>query len=96
MSLKRTRGAVYDLKYHLVWVSKYRRMVLGERVARRLKKSVQEIAVRYGFEIYTQEVMDDHVHIFLSVPPRYSPAQVVQRLKSISARMGFQEFPEVK
>jgi len=96
MSLKRTRGAVYDLKYHLVWVSKYRRMVLGERVARRLKKSFQEITVRYGFEIDTQEVMGDHVHIFLSVPPRYSPAQVVQRLKSIWARMVFQEFPEVK
>ena len=96
MSLKRTRGAVYDLKYHVVWVPKYRRMVLGERVARRLKRIFQEIAERYGFEIDTQEVLDDHVHIFLSVPPRKSPAQVVQRLKSISARMVFQEFPEVK
>ncbi len=96
MSLKRTRGAVYDLKYHVVWVPKYRRMVLGERVARRLKRIFQEIAERYEFEIDTQEVMDDHVHIFLSAPPRYSPAQVVPRLKSISARMVFQEFPEVK
>ena len=96
MSLKRTRGAVYDLKYHVVWVPKYRRMVLGERVARRLKRIFQEIAERYGFEIDTQEVLDDHVHIFLSAPPRYSPAQVVQRLKSISARLVFQEFPEVK
>ncbi|MGP0592172.1 IS200/IS605 family transposase, partial [Nitrospira sp. T9] len=42
------------------------------------------------------EVMEDHVHIFLSVPPCYSPAQVAQRLKSISARKVFQEFPEVK
>jgi putative transposase len=96
MSLKRTRGAVYDLKYHVVWVPKYRRMVLGERIARRLKGIFQEIAERYGFEIDTQEVLDDHVHIFLSVPPRYSPAQVAQRLKSISARKVFQEFPEVK
>jgi len=96
MSFKRTRGAVYDLKYHLVWVPKYRRMVLGERVARRLKMIFQEIAERYGFEIDTQEVMADHVPIFLSAPPRYSPAQVVQRLKSISARMVFPEFPEVK
>lgn len=96
MSLKRTRGAVYDLKYHVVWIPKYRRMVLGERVARRLKRIFKEIAERYEFEIDTQEVMDDHVHIFLSAPPRYSPAQVVQRLKSISARMVFQDFPEVK
>jgi len=96
MSLKRTRGAVYDLTYHVVWVPKYRRMVLGERVAYRLKMIFQEIAERYGFEMDTQEVLDDHGHIFLSVPPRDSPAQVVQRLKSISARMVFQEFPEVK
>ncbi|MDH4195384.1 MAG: IS200/IS605 family transposase [Nitrospirota bacterium] len=97
MNLKRTGGAVYDLKYHVVWVPKYRRIVLGERVARRLKRIFQEIAERYGFEIDTQEVLlDDHVHIFLSAPPRYSPAQVVQRLKSISAQMVFQEFPEVK
>ena len=66
MNLKGTRGAVYDLKYHVVWVPKYRRIVLGERVARRLKRIFQEIAERYGFEIDTQEVVDDHVHIFLS------------------------------
>ena len=46
--------------------------------------------------IDTHEVLDDHVHIFLSAPPRYSPAQVVQRVKSLSARLVFQEFPEVK
>jgi len=96
VSLKRTRGAVYDLKYHVVWVPNYRRMVLGERVPRRLKRIFQEIAEWYEFEIDTQEVLDDHGHIFLSAPPRYSPAQVVQRLKSISARLVFQEFPEVK
>jgi len=96
MSLKRTRDAVYDLKYHVVWVPKYRRMVLGERVARRLKRIFQEIAERYGCEIDTQEVLDDHMDIFLSAPPRDSPAQVVQRLKSILARMIFREFPEVK
>ena len=43
-----------------------------------------------------ESVSQEHVHIFLSAPRRYSPAQVVQRLKSISVRMVFQEFPEVK
>jgi putative transposase len=42
------------------------------------------------------EVKDDHVHLFLSAPPRYSPARVVQVIKSISAKMVFKEFPEVK
>lgn len=65
-------------------------------MAKRLKEIFEEIAERYDFEIDTQEVMEDHVHIFLSAPPRYSPSQVVQILKSISARLVFQEFPEVK
>jgi len=71
-------------------------MVLGEPLAMRLKEIFQGIAERYDFEIDTQEVVEDHVHIFLSAPPRYSPSQVVQILKSISARMMFEEFPEVK
>ena len=96
MSLKRTRGAVYDLKYHIVWVPKYRRMVLSKRVAKRLKEIFEGVSERYGFEIDTQEVVEDHVHIFLSVPPRYAPSEVVQIMKSISARMLFEEFPELK
>ena len=96
MSLKRTRGAVYDLKYHIVWVPKYRRMVLNKRISKRLKEVFRGIAERYGFEIDTQEVVEDHVHIFLSVPPKYSPSQVVQIMKSISARKLFEEFPEIK
>lgn len=95
MSLQRTRGVVYDLKYYVVWVPKYRRMVLEERIAKRLKVLFQEIAERYGFAIDTQEVLDDHVHIFLSAPPRYSPTQIAQRLKSILARLVFWEFPEI-
>jgi putative transposase len=96
MGIRRARGAVYDLKYHVVWVPKSRRMVLRGRVAQRLKEIFRGIAARYEFEIDTQEVLDDHVPVLRSVPPRYAPAEVVQILKSISARMVFQEFPEVK
>jgi putative transposase len=42
------------------------------------------------------EVKDDHVHLFLSAPPRYSPAKIVQVMKSISAKMVFKQSPEVK
>jgi len=94
--IKRTSHAVYDLKYHFVWIPKYRKMVLRGGLARRVKVVFQEIAERYEFEIDTMEVKDDHVHLFLSVPPRYSPARVVQIIKSISAKMVFKEFPEVK
>jgi len=94
--VKRASHAVYDLKYHMVWAPKYRKMVLKGDLARRLKIAFTEIADRYEFEIDTMEVNEDHVHLFLSAPPRYSPAQVVQILKSISARMIFKEFPKTK
>ena len=77
-SIKRTSHAVYDLKYHMVWVPKYRKMILRGELAKRLREVFGEIAERYEFEIDTMEVKDDHVHLFLSAPPRYSPARVVQ------------------
>ena len=94
--IKRTSHAVYDLKYHIVWVPKYRKMILKGDLARRIREIFAEIAERYEFEIDTMEVKDDHVHLFLSAPPRYSPAGIVQVMKSISAKMVFKEFPEVK
>ena len=94
--IKRTRHAVYDLKYHIVWVPKYRKLILKGRLEKRLKEVFREIAERYEFEIDTMEVKGDHVHLFLSAPPRYSPARVVQIIKSISAKVVFKEFPDVK
>jgi putative transposase len=95
-SIKRTSHGVYDLKYHMVWVPKYRKMILGGKLAKRLKMTFEEISERDEFEMDTMEVKDDHVHLFLSAPPRYSPAEIVQIIKSISAKMVFKQFPEVK
>jgi len=94
--LRRSKHCVYDLKYHFVWIPKYRKRTFNNKMENRLKEVFQEIAEQYEFEIDTMEVMDDHVHLFLSVPPKYAPAAVVQRIKSISAKKIFQEFPEVK
>ena len=58
-----------------------------------MREIVQSVAEAYGMEIDTMEVMEDHVHVFLSAPPRYSPARVMQIMKSISAREIFARFP---
>jgi putative transposase len=71
-------------------------MILKGDLAKRVREAFLEIAERYEFEIDTMEVKEDHVHLFLSAPPRYSPAGVVQIIKSISAKEVFKEFPEVK
>ena len=96
MVLKRTSHAVYDAKYHLVWAPKYRKWILRGDLRDRVRELFQQIAQDFNWEIDTMEVAEDHVHIFLSFPPRYSIAKVVGILKSISASRVFKEFPGVK
>jgi REP-associated tyrosine transposase len=94
--VKRAKHAVYDLKYHIVWIPKYRKMILKGSVAESLKTIFYGIAERYEMEIDTLEVMPDHVHVFLIAPPKYSPSHVVQILKSVSARELFSVHPELR
>ena len=96
MAIRRTKHAVYDLKYHLVWIPKCRQDMLSGEVSGYLKEVFQTIGEGYEFRIDAMEVMEDHVHVFIEVPPRYSPAQVVQILKSVSAREVFKKFPELR
>src|ERR1700757_4619254 len=96
MTLKRTPHALYDTKYHLVWTPKYRRWIDREEIRSRVEEIFQEIASNHQMEIDRIEISPDHVHIFLSFPPRYSIAKVVGMFKSISASIIFEQHPEVR
>ena len=96
MGIRRTKHAVYDLKYHLVWIPKYRKHILDKEISDYIKDMFEKIAEEYEFRIDTMEVMEDHVHVFVEVPPRYSPARVVQVMKSISAREVFKKYPDLR
>jgi putative transposase len=96
MAIKRTSHTVYDTKYHIVWAPKYRKFILRGDIQQRVRELFQEIADNHDIEIDTMEIAPDHVHLFVSFPPRYSIANVVGKLKSISASVIFREFPEVK
>ena len=96
MEVRRTKHAVYDLKYHLVWVPKYRANILGGEVSQYLKEVFYQIAEEYEFRIDTMEVMEDHVHIFIEAPPAYSLAEIVQMLKSVSAGEVYKKFPKMR
>lgn len=93
---KKTSHAVYVAKYHLVWIPKFRMPVLGKGVDKRLKQVLQGIVLRYGWEIDEMEVMEDHVHMFVSFPPTVSIAEAVQILKGVSARVLNREYPEME
>ena len=96
MALKRTSHTVYETKYHLVWAPKYRKWILRGDIQKRVEELFHEIAEHHDIEIDTIEVAEDHVHLFVSFPPRMSISGVVGKLKSISASEVFREHPEVK
>jgi putative transposase len=84
----------YNLKYHLVWITKYRRSFLVGELAERLQGIIANIAHEYGFRVIVHEVMPDHVHMLIEARPTDAPARIVQILKSISARKMREEFLE--
>jgi len=96
MAYKASAHAVDDLKYPIVWTPKYRRALLVGEVAQAVQDLFYQIAAAYEMEIDTMEVMEDHVHLFLSAPPRYAPARIVQILQSLSARELFARFPRLR
>ena len=93
---KRTHHTVYDLKYHLVLIPKYRKSLLFGSIEKRLKELFYEIAEEHDFEILEMELMPDHVHLFVSAAPRWAPGRVVGTFKAITSKIIFEEFPQVK
>jgi putative transposase len=96
VSLKSTSHAVYEAKYHLVWCPKYRKRVLVGEVGERVKQLFYRIAEQFDFEIDRCEVAEDHIHLLISFPPRYSIAKVVGIIKGISSSKVFEEYPKLK
>ena len=94
MTIKHTSHARYDLWYHIVFSTKYRKRVwLDEPVKIHIKQMFRDIASHYDLTIGTIEVLSDHVHFTLSAPPRLAPARAVQILKSVSTKLLFQNYP---
>ncbi len=95
-NLRRHPHCVYVINYHLVWIPRYRKQILTGDIETRLKQLLGNIATQYGFEILAQEVMPDHVHLFVSVPPKFSPAEIVRLFKGITSRRLKQEFLQIR
>lgn len=83
----------YNLKYHLVWIPKYRRSLLIGALAVRLTQILKEIARDYGFRIIAHEIMPDHIHMLVEAPPKFSPTYIVKVFKTVSSKLIRREFP---
>ena len=72
----------YDIKYHVVWVTKYRYKIMRDRrIAERLKELIKQGCRARDIEIISGSISSDHVHMLISCPATMSPSQIVQYLK---------------
>ena len=91
------RTCVCNINYHMVWSVKYRRKILNAEIEAYLQELVQEIAADKGFTVHLFECGEgDHVHCFVSAPPKLSITAIVKYLKGITGRKLFERFPEIR
>ena len=91
--LNKSRHSRYMLNLHIVWIPKYRRPILNG-YQDELKDILYSIATKKQWEILAVEVMADHVHLFVSVPPTIAPSEVVKAFKGQSGRQFLINHPE--
>jgi putative transposase len=92
----RNAGAVFSLKYHLVFCPKYRKSVLVGPVAERLKGLLASKADELHVTLHTLEVMPDHVHVFVESDPGMAPAKLAAQFKGYTSRVLRQEFRHLR
>ena len=90
---RKTSHTQFDIKYHLIWTTKYRKPVLTGKVGTRVRDLIREICTTHNIEILKGHVSKDHIHIFISSPPQISVSKIAQYLKGKTSRKILQEFP---
>ena len=78
--------SLFDLKIHVVWITKYRKPVLHGEIGHTLRDMIRRVCEEQEIEILAGNVRLDHVHLLLSFRPNQSVSKIVQRLKGVSSR----------
>ena len=71
----------WECKYHVVWIPKYRKKSLYGELRRYLGSTFRELAMQRESRVIEGHLLPDHVHVLISIPPKYAVAQVVGYLK---------------
>ena len=76
----------YRCEYHIVWIPKYRGKVMSNTyIKQEFKRIFKQIAKWKGFKLFAWHIGDDHIHLYLSIPPKYSISYAICILKSKSS-----------
>jgi putative transposase len=86
----------YDLKVHIVWITKYRKKVLKGDVSHRVRELIREICKANEVEIIKGHVSVDHIHLLVSYPPSLSISKLVQYVKGKTSRRLLQDYTELR
>lgn len=88
--------SIYDMKAHIVWVTKYRYHVLKGEIQKRCRDILRQVCDANDIRILKGVVSKDHVHMHISYPTKLSVSEIVKRLKGRSSRMLMNEYPALK
>jgi putative transposase len=92
---RKSAHSTYDIKYHLVWITKYRKPVLTGKIAQRTRELIRITCTSNEVEILAGHVGKDHIHLLVSVPPHLSASKLVQYLKGNTSRKLQMEYKEL-
>lgn len=87
---------VYDIKYHFVWITKYRYKILRGKIALRVREILKQGCEANRLVIIKGSIGPDHVHMLLSCPTDMAPSKIMQILKGRTSRLLQEEFPELR
>ena len=83
-------------KYHIVFTPKYRRKIIYNQIRSDIREIIRDLCKWKGVEIIEGHMMQDHVHLLVSVPPKYSISRFMGYLKGKSAMMIFERHANLK
>ena len=86
----------WNCKYHIVFAPKYRRQVIYGKIKVDIGKMLRKLCEYKGIEIIEAEACPDHIHMLISVPPKYSISQIMGYLKGKSSLMIFEKYANLK
>jgi len=90
------KHCVYYHRYHLVWSTKYRYKVLQGDIRLRVRAILRQVCSQNGVDIIKGVLSADHVHMFVSIPPKLAVSDLMQRMKGRSSMLVQREFPQLK
>ncbi len=96
MTYRHGSHTVFTIHLHLVWITKYRKKVLVDSVALRVRDMIREICQAEEVDIIKGHVSKDHVHLFVSIPPQVTISRLVQRLKGKTSFKLLNEFSHLR